>query len=64
MITKTHTHNVMNVVKGVSIGLLAGAAVGFAGKQMMDRNPRFRKKANRAISAVGNILDTAQYMFR
>lgn len=54
----------MNVVKGVSIGMVAGAAVGVIGKNMMEKNPRMKKKAKKTMKTVGNLLDTAQYMFK
>ena len=56
--------NVMNVVKGVAIGMMAGAAVGYVGKKAADENPKLRKKANRAYKTSENIVDTAQYMFK
>lgn len=55
---------VMNVVKGVAIGMAAGIAVGYIGKKAADDNPKLRKKANRAYKTFENIVDTAQYMFR
>lgn len=54
----------MNAVKIAAGGMLAGVVVGAAGKAMIDSKPKMRKKANRAIHTVGQIIDTAQYMFR
>lgn len=54
----------MNIVKGAAIGLAAGVAVGIAGKNAVDNNPRLKKKANKAMRTVESIMDTAQYMFR
>lgn len=54
----------MNVVRGVAGGMLAGMAVGYAGKKMMDGKPKMKKKVNKAIGTVGSIIDTAQYMFK
>ncbi len=54
----------MNMVKGAAIGLAAGMAVGIVGKNAVDRNPKLKKKANKAIKTVESIMDTAQYMFR
>lgn len=53
-----------NVVKGVAGGMLAGMAVGYAGKKMMDNKPKMRKKANKAMQTLGQVVDTAQYMFK
>ena len=46
---------VSNMVKG---------AVGIAGKNMIDNNPKLKKKANKAMRTVESIVDTAQYMFK
>ena len=54
----------MNMVKGASVGMIAGVAMGIAGKKMIDENPKMRKKANRAIQTFGSIIDTAQYMLK
>lgn len=56
--------NMMSIAKGIAGGMIAGMAVGYAGKKMMESKPKMRKKANKAIHTVGQILDTAQYMFR
>jgi hypothetical protein len=56
--------NMMNVVKGVAGGMIAGMAVGFASKKMLDEKPKMKKKANKAISTMGQMLDTVSYMFR
>ena len=56
--------SMMNAVKIAAGGMLAGVVVGAAGKAMIDSKPKMRKKANRAIHTVGQIIDTAQYMFR
>lgn len=54
----------MNVVRGVAGGMLAGMAVGYVGKKMMDGKPKAKKKANMAMKTVGSILNTAQYMLK
>ena len=54
----------MNVVKGVAGGMIAGMAVGAIGKTVIDSKPKLRKKANKAMNTVGQIIDTAQYMFK
>ncbi len=56
---------VMNVVKGVALGMAAGAAVGMVGKKLMSGNKKsMKKKANRALREVSNMIDTASYMFK
>lgn len=54
----------MNVVKGVAGGMIAGMAVGAIGKTVIDNKPKLKKKANKAMNTVGQIIDTAQYMFK
>lgn len=54
----------MNVVKGIAGGMIAGMAVGAIGKTVIDNKPKLRKKANKAMNTVGQIIDTAQYMFK
>ena len=54
----------MNVVKGVAGGMLAGMAVGYVGKKMMDGKPKLKKKANKVMGTMGSIIDTAQYIFK
>ncbi|MDR0914953.1 MAG: hypothetical protein LBM65_07350 [Oscillospiraceae bacterium] len=57
-------NNFASVAKGVTIGLVAGATVGMVGKQLIQKNPKMRKKTKKAMRSIGNIVDTAQYMFR
>lgn len=53
-----------NIVKGVAGGMIAGVAVGMAGKMLIDSKPKMKKKANRAINTLGQFVDTAQYLFK
>lgn len=55
---------VSNMVKGAVLGVAAGMAVGYAGKKMVDNNPKLKKKANKAFKTMGTIVDTAQMMFK
>lgn len=55
---------VMNMVRGAALGMAAGMAVGYAGKKMVDNNPKMKKKANKALRTMESVLDTAQYMFK
>ena len=61
---KTHIFPMMNVMKGVAIGMTAGVCMGIVGKNMVDSNPKLKKKANKAFKTMESVLDTAQYMFR
>lgn len=53
-----------NVAKGVAGGMIAGIAVGVAGKTLIDSKPKMKKKANKAINTIGQFVDTAQYLFK
>ncbi len=53
-----------SVVKGVAGGMIAGIAVGMASKALIDSKPKMKKKANKAMNAVGQFIDTAQYLFK
>ena len=55
----------MNMVKGVGIGMLAGAAVTVVGSQMMKTYKKHLKKsACKAMKTVSDVLDNVQYMFK
>ena len=54
----------MDIMKGVALGMVAGIAVGCCGRKMYDENPKLKKKANKAMRTVESIMDTAQYMFK
>ena len=57
--------NLTNLAKGMALGMVAGAAAGYAGKKMMDNNKKpLKKKANRALKEMSNMMDTASYMFK
>lgn len=59
-----NTSPMMNVMKGVAIGMTAGVCMGIVGKNMVDSNPKLKKKANKAFKTMESVLGTAQYMFR
>ena len=59
-----NTSPMMNVMKGVAIGMTAGVCMGIVGKNMVDSNPKLKKKANKAFKTTETFLDTPQYMFR
>ena len=54
----------MNMLKGVAVGMIAGAVVGYAGKSAADENPKIRKKISRAKRTANDVADTARYMFK
>ena len=55
-------HN--GIIKGVGGGLAAGMAVGFIGGQMMKNSKQMKKKAGKAMHAVGDLFENVQYMFK
>ncbi|HIS49059.1 MAG TPA: hypothetical protein IAA80_00955 [Candidatus Gallacutalibacter pullistercoris] len=57
--------NTMNVVKGVGLGMLAGAAVTMVGSQMMKADKKqMKKNAGKAVRAMGDVIEGVQYMFK
>lgn len=58
------TKHTMNVVKGVTVGLAAGVAVGMAGHKMIQSNPNLKKKANKAMHTMENVIETAKFMMK
>ncbi len=55
----------MSIVKGVALGMAAGAAAGMVGKKLLSGNKKsIKKKANRALREMSNMIDTASYMFK
>ena len=58
------SRNAMNVAKGIGAGMVAGVMVGFVGSQMMKNEKKMKKKAGKAFSAVGDLIENAQYMFK
>ncbi len=54
-----------SIVRGVALGIAAGAAAGMVGKKLMGGNKKsIKKKTNRALKEVSNLIDTASYMFK
>ena len=57
--------SVMSAAKGVMWGAAVGVAAGMVGSKLMDQNKKtMRKKANKALRSMENMLDTASYMFK
>ena len=54
----------MGIIKGIGGGLAAGMAVGFIGGQMMKNSKQMKKKAGKAMHAVGDLFENVQYMFK
>ena len=57
--------NTMNVVKGVGLGMIAGATVAVVGERMMKTDKKqMKKNAGKAIRDMGEVIDGVQYMFK
>ena len=55
------------MMKGICVGLMSGIAVGMIGEKMMDNTKNkkpIKKKMNKAIHAMEEMVDTASYMFK
>ncbi|MEF2919895.1 MAG: hypothetical protein U0O22_05415 [Acutalibacteraceae bacterium] len=57
--------NVMNVAKGVAVAVATGVAVGYVSNKVMQKNPKtIKRKANDAISAMGQIVNDISYLLK
>lgn len=56
--------NTMGIMKGMGVGLAVGMAAGFTGSQMMKNNKQMKRKANKALDAMGSLIDNVQYMMK
>lgn len=56
--------NTMGVIKGIGAGMATGIVAGFVGSQMIKNDKQMKRKANKALSTVGNLIDNVQYMIR
>lgn len=54
----------MDFVRGVGTGLVAGAAIAAVGSRMMKDNHSLRRRANKTLRTVGDLMDNVQYMFK
>ena len=59
------SNSAMNLVKGMAWGAAFGVATAVAGTKLMETNKKsMKKKANKALKSMENVLDTASYMFK
>lgn len=54
----------MGFVKGIGAGMIAGAVVGAIGAKKMKNDRRFKKRADKALKTVGQVVDNVEYMFK
>ena len=60
----------MKAVKGMAIGAAVGVAAGVVGSKLMNSKSMskgkrmIKKKATKALDTMGNMIDTASYLFK
>ena len=59
------TRGITNMVKGLGIGMAVGAAAGAVGSTVVRNNKNtIKKTANKALPALGHIVDNMQYIVK
>ena len=56
--------NSMCILRGIGTALAAGVVVGFVSGQIMGKPKKAKRKADKAVHAVEDILDNVHDMFR
>lgn len=57
-------NNNMNIAKGLGTGLMAGMMVGFAGAKMMNNSQSMKKKADKTVRSMSELVDNVQSFFK
>lgn len=59
------TKNAMRVAKGVAAVVATGVVVGYVSNKVMQKNPKtVKRKANDAVSAMGQIVNDISYLLK
>lgn len=58
------TKGVSGFLKGMGAGIATAACIGAVGTMAMKNNKGFKKKAGKAMKAVGDFVDNVQYMMK
>lgn len=53
----------MGFMKGIGAGMMAGMAIVAVSSRMMKDNRSFRRRANKTMRSVGELLDNVQEIF-
>jgi hypothetical protein len=53
----------MGFARGMGTGIIAGVAIAAMGSKMMRENRGMKKKANKTMRTIGELMDTMQVMF-
>lgn len=57
--------NAMSVAKGVAAVVATGVVVGYVSNKVMQKNPKtVKRKANDAVSAMGQIVNDISYLLK
>ena len=51
-------------IKGMGAGIATAAAIGAVGTMAFKKNKSFKKKAGKAMKAVGDFVNNVQYMMK
>ena len=51
-------------IAAVSTGIAAGLLAGYLGRNLPTKKAKLKKKANKAIHSMSNMLDAVNYMFK
>lgn len=54
----------MGFLRGMGAGIVTGAVVGAIGSQKINKNRRLKRRANKAMRTVGQMMNNVQYMFK
>lgn len=59
------TKNAMSIAKGVAAVVATGVVVGYVSNKVMQKNPKtVKRKANDAVSAMGQIVNDISYLLK
>lgn len=59
------TKNAMSVAKGVAAVVATGVVVGYVSNKVMQKSPKtVKRKANDAVSAMGQIVNDISYLLK
>ena len=51
-------------MKGLGIGIVGGVILGHCSRNMMGTNKTVKRKAGRAVHAVGDFIESVPYLFK
>ncbi len=55
----------VNMTKGIALGVVTGATVGYMSNRIMSKNPKsLKRKANDMMSAFSQIMNDISYMLK